>query len=216
MDAGGGVLDGKTMADAFNALRGNDLIWSFFVNNYLLGKDPKPFDLLFWNGDQTRMPKTLHLYYLRKFYCDNALAAGTLDLAGEHLDLSKVKTPVYVQSSRDDHIAPAKSVYKGARLFGGPATFTLAGSGHIAGVINPPAANKYQHWINDALPPMLEEWQAGAVEHPGSWWPHWANWLKARSGRQVPARDPAGGPLKAFDDAPGSFVKVRSDAPAAA
>jgi polyhydroxyalkanoate synthase len=216
MDAGGGVLDGKTMADAFNALRGNDLIWSFFVNNYLLGKDPKPFDLLFWNSDQTRMPKTLHLYYLRKFYCDNALAKGTLDLAGEHLDLSKVKTPVYVQSSRDDHIAPAKSVYKGARLFGGPVTFTLAGSGHIAGVINPPAANKYQHWINDALPPTLEEWQAGAVEHPGSWWPHWAKWLKARSGRQVPARDPASGPLKAFDDAPGSFVKVRSDAPAAA
>jgi polyhydroxyalkanoate synthase len=216
MDAGGGVLDGKTMADAFNALRGNDLIWSFFVNNYLLGKDPKPFDLLFWNSDQTRMPKTLHLWYLRKFYCDNALAKGTLDLAGEHLDLGKVKTPVYVQSSRDDHIAPARSVYKGARLFGGPVTFTLAGSGHIAGVINPPAANKYQHWINDALPPTLEEWQAGAVEHPGSWWPHWSSWLKQRSGRQVPARDPAGGPLKAFDDAPGSFVKVRSDEPAAA
>jgi polyhydroxyalkanoate synthase len=216
MDAGGGVLDGKTMADAFNALRGNDLIWSFFVNNYLLGKDPKPFDLLFWNSDQTRMPKTLHLWYLRKFYCDNALAEGTLDLAGERLDLGKVKTPVYVQSSRDDHIAPARSVYKGARLFGGPVTFTLAGSGHIAGVINPPAANKYQHWINEALPPTLEEWQAGAVEHPGSWWPHWSNWLKQRSGNQVPARDPAGGPLKAFDDAPGSFVKVRSDEPAAA
>ncbi|MDB5483635.1 MAG: class poly(R)-hydroxyalkanoic acid synthase, partial [Caulobacteraceae bacterium] len=216
MDAGGGVLDGKTMADAFNALRGNDLIWSFFVNNYLLGKDPKPFDLLFWNSDQTRMPKTLHLWYLRKFYCDNALAKGTLELAGEHLDLGKVKTPVYVQSSRDDHIAPAKSVYKGARLFGGPVTFTLAGSGHIAGVINPPAANKYQHWTNDVLPPTLEEWMAGAVEHPGSWWPHWADWLKQRSGRQIPARDPAGGPLKAFDDAPGSFVKVRSDEPAAA
>jgi polyhydroxyalkanoate synthase len=216
MDAGGGVLDGKTMADTFNALRGNDLIWSFFVNNYLLGKDPKPFDLLFWNGDQTRMPKTLHLHYLRKFYCDNALAKGTLELAGEHLDLGKVKTPIYVQSSRDDHIAPAKSVYKGARLFGGPVTFTLAGSGHIAGVINPPAANKYQHWTNDALPPTLEEWMAGAVEHPGSWWPHWADWLKQRSGHQIPARDPAGGPLKAFDDAPGSFVKVRSDKPAAA
>ncbi len=216
MDAGGGVLDGKTMADTFNALRGNDLIWSFFVNNYLLGKDPKPFDLLFWNSDQTRMPKTLHLWYLRKFYVENALAKGTLELAGEHLDLGKVKTPVYVQSSRDDHIAPAKSVYKGARLFGGPVTFTLAGSGHIAGVINPPAAQKYQHWINDALPPTLEEWQAGAVEHPGSWWPHWATWLKERSGRQILARDPAGGPLKALDDAPGSFVKVRSDEPAAA
>jgi polyhydroxyalkanoate synthase len=216
MDAGGGVLDGKTMADTFNALRGNDLIWSFFVNNYLLGKDPKPFDLLFWNADQTRMPKTLHLHYLRKFYCENALAKGTLELAGEHLDLGKVKTPIYVQSSREDHIAPARSVYKGARLFGGPVTFTLAGSGHIAGVINAPAAAKYQHWTNDALPPTLEEWQAGAVEHAGSWWPHWSAWLKQRSGKQIPARDPAGGPLKAFDDAPGSFVKVRSDEPAAA
>ena len=216
MDAGGGVLDGKTMADTFNALRGNDLIWSFFVNNYLLGKDPKPFDLLFWNADQTRMPKTLHLHYLRKFYCENALAKGTLELAGERLDLGKVKTPIYVQSSRDDHIAPARSVYKGARLFGGPVTFTLAGSGHIAGVINAPAAAKYQHWTNDALPPTLEEWQAGAVEHPGSWWPHWSGWLKQRSGKQIPARDPAAGPLKAFDDAPGSFVKVRSDEPAAA
>jgi polyhydroxyalkanoate synthase len=215
MDEGGGVLDGKTMADTFNALRGNDLIWSFFVNNYLLGKDPKPFDLLFWNADQTRMPKALHLYYLRKFYCDNALAKGALDLAGEHLDLSKVRTPVYVQSSREDHIAPAKSVYKGARLFGGPTTFTLAGSGHIAGVINPPAANKYQHWTNESLPATLEEWQAGAVEEPGSWWPHWAVWLKRRSGKQVPARDPAAGPLKPIEDAPGSFVKVRSDKPAA-
>jgi polyhydroxyalkanoate synthase len=211
MDAGGGVLDGKTMADTFNALRGNDLIWSFFVNNYLLGKDPKPFDLLFWNGDQTRMPKTLHLFYLRKFYCENALAKGKLDLAGEHLDLGKVETPIYVQSSREDHIAPARSVYKGARLFGGPVTFTLAGSGHIAGVINAPAANKYQHWTNDALPPTLEDWLAGAVEHPGSWWPHWSDWLKERSGRQIPARDPAAGPLKPLDDAPGSFVKVRSD-----
>ena len=212
MDAGGGVLDGKTMADTFNALRGNDLIWSFFVNNYLMGKDPKPFDLLFWNSDQTRMPKTLHLYYMRKFYVENALAKGTLDMAGEHLDLGKVKTPIYVQSSRDDHIAPAKSVYKGARLFGGPVNFTLAGSGHIAGVINPPAAHKYQHWTNDTLPPTLAEWQAGAVEHPGSWWLHWSAWLKARSGGDVPARDPAAGLLKALDDAPGSFVKVRSDA----
>jgi polyhydroxyalkanoate synthase len=210
MDAGGGVLAGQTMADTFNALRSNDLIWSFFVNNYLLGKEPKPFDLLFWNADQTRMPKSLHLFYLRNFYRDNALAAGTLELAGERLDLGKVATPIYVQSSRDDHIAPAKSVYKGARLFGGPVTFTLAGSGHIAGVINPPAANKYQHWTNDALPPTLEEWMAGARESPGSWWTHWAAWLKARSGGEVDARDPAAGPLRPLEDAPGSFVKVRS------
>ena len=210
IDAGGGVLAGQTMADTFNALRGNDLIWSFFVNNYLMGKEPKPFDLLFWNADQTRMPKTLHLYYLRKFYGENALAQGGLDLAGEHLDLARVETPIYVQSSREDHIAPARSVYKGARLFGGPVTFTLAGSGHIAGVINAPAAAKYQHWTNDALPPSLEDWMADAVESPGSWWPHWSAWLAAKSGRQVPARDPSAGPLPPLEDAPGSFVKVRS------
>jgi polyhydroxyalkanoate synthase len=210
MDKGGGVLAGQTMADTFNALRGNDLIWSFFVNNYLMGKEPKPFDLLFWNSDQTRMPRTLHLFYLRKFYGANALAKGELELGGETLDLSKVKTPIYVQSSREDHIAPARSVYKGAKLFGGPVTFTLAGSGHIAGVINAPAAMKYQHWRNDALPATFEDWMAGATESPGSWWPHWAEWLKARSGGQVPARDPAAGPLKPLEDAPGSYVKVRS------
>ncbi len=211
MDAGGGVLPGQTMADTFNALRGNDLIWSFFVNNYLLGKEPKPFDLLFWNADQTRMPKTLHMFYLRNFYSENKLAEGRLELAGERLDLSKVKTPIYVQSSREDHIAPARSVYKGAKLFGGPVNFTLAGSGHIAGVINAPAAMKYQHWTNDSLPDTLDGWLSGASEHPGSWWPHWASWLKARSGGQTPARDPAKGPLPPLEDAPGSFVKVRSD-----
>ncbi|MFN3584984.1 class I poly(R)-hydroxyalkanoic acid synthase [Phenylobacterium sp.] len=210
MDEGGGVLSGQAMADTFNALRANDLIWSFFVNNYLLGKEPKPFDLLFWNSDQTRMPKTLHLFYLRKFYGENALAKGELVLDGVKLNLGDVKIPVYVQSSREDHIAPARSVYKGARLFGGPVTFTMAGSGHIAGVINAPAANKYQHWTCDQLPPTLEEWQAAAKETPGSWWPRWAEWLKARSGKMVPARDPAKGPLKPVCDAPGEYVKVRS------
>jgi len=210
MDEGGGVLSGQTMADTFNALRANDLIWSFFVNNYLLGKEPKPFDLLFWNSDQTRMPRTLHLFYLKTFYGENAMAKGELTLDGVRVDLSKVKTPIYVQSSKEDHIAPAPSVYKGARLFGGPVTFTLAGSGHIAGVINAPAANKYQHWTNDKLPPTLEEWQAGAVEHPGSWWPDWAAWLGQRSGKMIPARDPSKGPLKPIEDAPGSYVKVKS------
>jgi polyhydroxyalkanoate synthase len=210
MDAGGGVLPGQNMADTFNALRANDLVWSFFVSNYLMGKEPKPFDLLFWNADQTRMPKTLHLFYLRKFYMENALSKGDLTLGGVRLDLSKVKTPVFVQSSREDHIAPAKSVFKGARLFGGPTRFTMAGSGHIAGVINAPVARKYQHWINDALPPTLEEWMAGAAEHPGSWWPHWATWLESFSGDMVPARDPAAGPLAPLENAPGSFVKVRS------
>ncbi|MBI5942107.1 MAG: class I poly(R)-hydroxyalkanoic acid synthase [Caulobacterales bacterium] len=211
MDQSGGFLPGKSMADTFNSLRGNDLIWSFFVNNYLMGKEPKPFDLLFWNSDQTRMPKALHLFYLRNFYKDNALAKGRLTLAGETLDLGKVQTPIYVQSSRDDHIAPFKSIYRGAKLFGGPVKFTMAGSGHIAGVINHPDARKYQHWTNDALPATVAEWQAGAVEHPGSWWPHWAAWLNERSGDSVPARDPSKGPLgKPLEDAPGSFVKVRS------
>ncbi|MCA3757349.1 MAG: class I poly(R)-hydroxyalkanoic acid synthase, partial [Phenylobacterium sp.] len=210
MESGGGVLAGQTMADTFNILRSNDLIWSFFVSNYLLGKEPKPFDLLFWNSDQTRMPRTLHLYYLRRFYGDNALARGELELDGVKLDLGAVKTPIYVQSSKEDHIAPARSVYRGARLFGGPTTFTLAGSGHIAGVINAPVAKKYQHWTNPALPETLEVWQADAEETPGSWWPHWVDWLRTRSGPMVPARDPAAGPLPPLEDAPGSYVKVKS------
>jgi len=213
IDAEGGVLSGQTMADTFNALRGNDLIWSFFVSNYLMGKEPRPFDLLFWNSDQTRMPKALHLFYLREFYRDNKLAKGELTLGGQRLDLANVKIPIYAQSSKEDHIAPFRSVYKGAKLFGGPVTFTMAGSGHIAGVINAPAANKYQHWTNDALPDTAEAWLAGAAEHPGSWWPHWAAWLAERSGPMVAARDPAAGVLPPIEDAPGSFVKVRSDRP---
>jgi polyhydroxyalkanoate synthase len=210
MDEGGGVLSGQSMADTFNALRANDLIWSFFVNNYLLGKEPKPFDLLFWNSDQTRMPRALHLFYLRRFYGENALAKGDLELDGIRLNLKDVKVPVFAQASKEDHIAPARSVYKGARLFGGPTTFMMAGSGHIAGVINAPVANKYQHWTSETLPETLEDWQAGAVEHPGSWWPYWAAWLKERSGKLVPARDPAKGKLKPLGDAPGEYVKVRS------
>lgn len=210
MDQAGGFLPSQSMADTFNALRGNDLIWSFFVSNYLMGKEPRPFDLLFWNADQTRMPKALHLFYLRNFYKDNALTTGKLSLGGEHLDLSKVTTPIYVQSSKDDHIAPFRSVYRGAKAFGGPVTFTMAGSGHIAGVINHPDAKKYQHWTNTALPADVGQWIAGAEEHPGSWWPHWAEWLRSRSGDQVPARDPAKGKLKALENAPGSFVLVKS------
>ncbi|HEY3797081.1 MAG TPA: class I poly(R)-hydroxyalkanoic acid synthase [Caulobacteraceae bacterium] len=210
MDAGGGVLSGQTMADTFNALRSNDLIWSFFVNNYLMGKEPRPFDLLFWNADQTRMPKALHLFYLRKFYGENALAKGDLVLDNVRLDLKSVHTPIYVQSSKEDHIAPYRSVYKGARLFGGPVNFMMSGSGHIAGVINHPDAKKYQHWTNAELPPTAEEWMAGATEYPGSWWPNWMTWLKPRSGKQVPARDPAQGPLKPLGDAPGTYVKVKS------
>jgi len=210
MDAGGGVLSGQALADTFNMLRSNDLIWSFFVNNYLMGKEPKAFDLLYWNSDQTRMPKTLHLFYLRKFYVENALAKGQLVLDGVTLDPKAVTTPIYMQSSKEDHIAPAGSVYNSAKLFGGPVTFTMAGSGHIAGVVNAPAARKYQHWTNDQLPNTLEAWRAGATEHPGSWWPHWIEWLKARSGPMIPARDPASGPLAVLGDAPGDYVKVRS------
>jgi polyhydroxyalkanoate synthase len=210
IDQAGGVLSGQSMADTFNSLRSNDLIWSFFVSNYLMGKDPKPFDLLFWNSDQTRMPKTLHMFYLRNFYKDNLLSKGGLVLGGETLDMSKIKIPVYVQSSKEDHIVPYRSAYRGANLYGGPTTFTMAGSGHIAGVINPPAAKKYQHWTNPALPEKVEAWLSEAVEHPGSWWEHWAAWLSEKSGKQVPARDPAKGPLKPIEDAPGSFVKVRS------
>ena len=210
MDAAQGVLPSAAMADTFNMLRANDLIWSFFVNNYLLGKEPAAFDLLFWNSDQTRMPKALHLGYLRQFYQSNLLAKGGLKLGGVTLDLKAVKLPVYVQSSREDHIAPMRSVYRGARLFGGPVRFTLSGSGHIAGVINPPSAQKYQHWLNPELPETVDAWLEGAQEHKGSWWPDWAAWLAERSGPMVPARDPAGGPLPVIEDAPGSYVKVRS------
>ncbi|ASE41283.1 class I poly(R)-hydroxyalkanoic acid synthase [Brevundimonas vesicularis] len=211
MDAAGGVLPGAAMAETFNALRSNDLIWSFFISNYLLGKDPPAFDLLFWNADQTRMPKALHLDYLRQMYGANALAKGRFEIGGLTADLSKVEIPLYFQASREDHIAPMNSVYRSAKLFGGKdVTFTLAGSGHIAGVINAPAAKKYQHWTNPALPATLAEWQADAVEHPGSWWEHWSAWLGARSGAQIPARDPAKGPLKPIEPAPGSYVKVKS------
>ena len=210
MDDAGGVLPGQVMGDTFNALRANDLVWSFFVSNYLLGKEARPFDLLFWNSDQTRMPKRLHLDYLRRFYRDNALAKGEFELDGVKLDLGKVTTPIFAQASREDHIAPYRSVYNGTRLFGGPVTFVLAGSGHIAGVINAPAAHKYQYWTNDRRPETSDGWIASAVEHPGSWWPRWRDWLAERSGDKVPARDPSKGKLKPIEDAPGSFVKVKS------
>lgn len=210
MDAQGGVLDGRTMADTFNMLRANDLVWSFVINNYLLGKTPQAFDLLYWNADQTRMPKTLHLYYLEKFYKNNALSKGELELGGHRLDLKKVKIPVFMQASKEDHIAPADSVYRSARLFGGKTQYMMAGSGHIAGVVNHPDANKYQHWINEALPESREEWLKGAKEHPGSWWPHWKAWLLSMNDAQVPARKPGGGKLKPLCPAPGEYVKVRS------
>ena len=212
MRAAGGVLEGSKMAMTFNMLRANDLIWSFVVNNYLLGKEPVPFDLLYWNSDTTRMPLNLHLSYLRQCYRDNALAEAQMHLGGQRLNIAKVKTPVFFQAAKEDHIAPAVSVYKGAKLFGGPVTFMLAGSGHIAGVINPPAAGKYQHWTNDSLPATLEEWQADATEHHGSWWPTWDTWLAARSGEKIPAPKPGDGELEVLCDAPGTYVLVKAGA----
>jgi polyhydroxyalkanoate synthase len=210
MDSEGGVLPGSKMAGAFNMLRANDLIWSFVINNYLLGKQPMPFDLLYWNSDTTRMPEKLHLSYLRNCYRDNALARGRMVLDGVKLDLSKIKIPVYFQSAREDHIAPAGSVFKGARLFGGPVRFVIAGSGHIAGVINPPAANKYQYWTNDAGAKDIESWKAGATEIAGSWWPDWDAWLSKLSGPKIAARKPGDGKLKILGDAPGTYVKVKA------
>ena len=202
-----GVLDGSKMASAFNMLRPKDLIWPYIVNNYLLGKKPLPFDLLFWNQDSTRMPAANHAFYLRNFYLRNALAKGAMVFAGETLDMSKVKLPAYELATREDHIAPAKSVYLGAKLLGGPVQYVMAGSGHIAGVVNPPEKVKYQHWTNDQLPATFDDWQASATEHPGSWWPHWVAWLRTHSAEMVPARTPGDG-LKVIEDAPGSYVRM--------
>jgi polyhydroxyalkanoate synthase len=209
IDQAGGVLDSQAMADTFNALRSNDLIWNYVVDNYYMGKRPPPFDLLYWNSDQTRMPAALHLFYLKRFYHDNALAKGELTLLDQQLNLGDVKTPVYMQSAKEDHIAPARSVYRSAKLFGGPVEFILAGSGHIAGVINHPAAKKYQHWVNPWLPATFEEWFADAEERPGSWWPHWNAWLSTYAGGKVPARKP-GEHGKVLGDAPGEYVLVKS------
>jgi polyhydroxyalkanoate synthase len=205
-----GYLDGARMATVFNMLRPKDLIWPYIVNNYMLGKKPFPFDLLFWNQDSTRLPAANHNFYLREFYHENKLARGQMMIGNVRLDLGKVKLPIYELCAKEDHIAPAKSVFIGARLFGGPVTYVLAGSGHIAGVINPPGDKvKYQYWTNDKRTATLEAWFDGAVEHPGSWWPHYAAWLAKHSGEQVPARRP-GAVLGVIEDAPGSYVKAKA------
>ncbi len=211
MEKTGGVLEGSRMASTFNMLRSNDLIWSNVVNNYLLGRTPPAFDLLFWNADATRMPSAMHLYYLRECYQNNSLAEGRMMMGNQQLDLKKVKVPVYLQSSREDHIAPARSVYKGTYLFGGPVKFMVAGSGHIAGVINPPALKKYQYWTNTKKTNTIDEWWHGAKEHAGSWWPDWDKWLSAKSGDKVDARTPGDGKLEVIEDAPGSYVKLMDD-----
>ncbi|HSD93744.1 MAG TPA: class I poly(R)-hydroxyalkanoic acid synthase [Methyloceanibacter sp.] len=203
-----GYLDGSRMAAVFNMLRPRDLIWPYVVNNYLLGKKPFPFDLLFWNADSTRLPAANHAFYLREFYHLNRLAKGEMRLGGVRLDLGKVKMPIYELFTKEDHIAPAASVFRGSKLFGGPVRHVMAGSGHIAGVVNPPEKKKYQFW-SDGKPSSLEEWQTTGRETKGSWWPDWTTWLAQYSGPKVPARNPSNGPLWALEDAPGSYVKSR-------
>jgi polyhydroxyalkanoate synthase len=208
--AGRGYLDSSKMANSFNLLRSNDLIWPYVINNYFKGKSPLPFDLLYWNADATRLPAANHSFYLRSCYLENKLARGEMVLAGEKLHLRSVKIPIYNLATREDHIAPAKSVLLGSKCFGGPVKFVLAGSGHIAGVVNPPNRNKYQYWTGPKpTSANLDKWLAKAEEHPGSWWPDWLAWIMAQDATQVPARIPGGGKLKPIEDAPGSYVKVK-------
>ncbi|MFN7086069.1 MAG: PHA/PHB synthase family protein [Burkholderiales bacterium] len=210
-----GYLEGSEMAATFNMLRANDLIWSFVVNNYLLGKDPLPFDLLYWNSDATRMPAAMHGFYLRNMYLKNLLKKpGGITLAGVPIDVTRITTPAYFISTIEDHIAPWKSTYAGAKLLAGPVRFVLGGSGHIAGIINPPAAHKYCYWTNDTLADDPDEWLSTARRHPGSWWPDWAKWVARHGGGKVAARVPGAGGLGVIEDAPGSYVKVRTDAQA--
>ncbi|WP_420102200.1 class I poly(R)-hydroxyalkanoic acid synthase [Bosea sp. (in: a-proteobacteria)] len=204
-----GYLDGARMAGAFNMLRPNDLIWSYAVNNYLKGKAPTPFDLLYWNSDSTRMPAANHSFYLRNCYLDNKLSKGEMVVGGERLDLGKITVPIYNLATREDHIAPSASVFIGSQKFGGPVEHVVAGSGHIAGVVNPPAKVKYQYWTNGPAEGSLESWMASATEHPGSWWPHWFDWVRRQAPRKVKAREPGGGKLEPLADAPGTYVKIR-------
>jgi len=205
-----GFLEGGKMASTFNLMRSNDLLWPYIVNNYLKGKRPSAFDLLYWNSDATRLPAANHAFYLRSCYLENNLARGKMKIAGKRLDLGKVKVPVYNLATREDHIAPAKSVYLGSKFFGGPVRFVISGSGHIAGVVNPPGQKKYQYWTGSKPGGGdLDKWLAKAREHPGSWWPDWIKWLKGHGDAGVPARQPGKGKLRPIEDAPGSYVKVR-------
>ncbi len=206
-----GYLEGSEMATTFNMLRANDLIWSFVVNNYLLGKDPFPFDLLYWNSDSTRMPAAMHSFYLRKMYQENLLKEpGGITLLNEPIDLTRIKTPAFMISTREDHIAPWKSTYALTQMLSGPVKFVLAASGHIAGVVNPPASNKYCHWTNDKNPKDPDKWFESAAEHPGSWWPAWSKWVARKAGAKVAAREPGAGKLPVLEAAPGSYVRVKS------
>jgi polyhydroxyalkanoate synthase len=206
-----GYLDAGAMAATFNLMRANDLIWSFVVGNYLLGKEALPFDLLYWNSDSTRMPAATHRFYLRNMYQKNLLKEpGGLTVLGTPIDLRRVRTPVFYLSAREDHIAPWQNTYTATQLYAGPKTFVLAGSGHIAGVINPAGSTKYGYWTNEALPADPAAWLEGATQHPGSWWPAWAAWLGRYAGGEVAARLPGAGGLAALEEAPGSYVKIES------
>ncbi len=205
-----GYLEGSSMSGAFNLMRANDLIWSFYINNYLLGNDPRPFDLLYWNSDSTRMPAKMHSWYLRNMYLENNLCKpGALSIDGVPIDISTVDIPVCFASTVDDHIAPWKSTYAGAQLFSSDVRFILGGSGHIAGVINPPEANKYDYRVTDGLPDDPDLWAEGAERQPGSWWPEWQKWIQPLAGEQIDPRIPGSGKFKALEDAPGSYVKAR-------
>jgi polyhydroxyalkanoate synthase len=205
-----GFMDGPEMANVFNMLRPNDLIWPYIVNVYLKGQSPFPFDLLHWNSDATRLPAANHSFYLRSCYLENRLAKGLIEFSGVRLDLKKIKLPVFNLATREDHIAPARSVFEGAKLFGGLVEFVLAGSGHIAGVVNPVSKPKYQFWSGKKPEGDLESWIAEAEEKPGTWWPYWADWIGAQSSTKVPARQPGGGKLEPLADAPGTYVLVSS------
>ncbi|GFE74104.1 alpha/beta hydrolase [Novosphingobium sp. TCA1] len=208
-----GYLDGRYLAATFNILRGNDLIWSYVEKNYLKGEDYSAFDLLHWNGDVTNLPARWHRDYLRDLYRDNRLVvADSMQACGVPIDLHRIATPIFIQAGREDHIAPPESVWKLTHYLAGPWTFLLAGSGHIAGVVNPPSSNKYQYWVNEGRPDTLQEFVEGAKEHPGSWWPHWAQWLRDLGGDEVPARGkrrPGGRGDKVIEDAPGRYVTMR-------
>lgn len=207
-----GYLEGREMAGTFNMMKANDLIWSFVVNNYLMGKDPFPFDLLFWNSDSTRMPAAMHSFYLRNMYLDNKLVEpGGIEIDGIKLDLRKIKVPTYIISTREDHIAPWEATYRATQIYSGPVRFVLSASGHIAGVVNPPAANKYCYWTNDDLPDDSIEWLEGAEQHEGSWWTDWDKWVKPHAGKlTVAARQPGDGKLDVICDAPGEYVKIKA------
>jgi polyhydroxyalkanoate synthase len=206
-----GYLEGRDMALAFNMLRANDLIWSFAISNYLLGKQPIPFDLLYWNADSTRMPATMHSFYLRNMYHENRLAIpGGISLAGVPIDLRRIETPTFILSTREDHIAPWQSTYAATRLYQGPIKFVLADSGHIAGMISPPGS-KYGHWQNTNLPKTPAEWFETASLVKSSWWPTWEEWISGHSGGSVKAREPGGGLSQPIEDAPGSYVRARAD-----